>query len=241
MGPQLSVVIPAYNEERTLARHFDILIPVLTDLHGTDWEIIVFDDGSLDQTAAVVKAYSNERIHTSSHHPNRGKGAAVCAGIALARGDVILICDADMATPPQTLVPFFAAIRNGADIVIGNRKDPQSQIMRQQTWLRRFLGNGFIRLAALLTSTPIVDFNCGFKLFRGEVARELFAMTTTPGWAYDIELLALAARRGHKIVEYPVEWRHGENSCVRLPGDLFKTLWEMARIWWRLRRDPRRD
>jgi len=240
MCPQLSIVIPAYNEGETLARHFDVLVPLLNDLLGNDWEILVLDDGSIDQTAAVVRAYGNECIRVFSHHPNRGKGAAVRAGVSVSRGKAVLVCDADMATPPQTLVPFFEAIHNGADIVIGNRKDPQSQITRKQTRLRRFLGNGFIRLSALLTSTTITDFNCGFKLFRGKIARELFAMTTTNGWAYDIEVLALAARRGCKIIEYPVEWRHGDKSCVRLPGDLFRTLQEMARIGARLRRERSR-
>lgn len=240
MSLQLSVVIPAYNEEKTLAKHFDVLVPVLNDLLGEEWEIIVFDDGSTDRTADVVRDYGHARLRLLAHHPNRGKGSAVCAGVLATCGEVVLICDADMATPPLTLVPFLESLRNGGDIIIGNRRDYRSQITQCQTPLRRFLGGGFIWLSALLTSTAIVDFNCGFKLFRGKIAHELFSATTSRGWAYDIEVLALAARRGYTIIEIPVEWRNGDNSCVRLPGDIFKTLEEMVRIWVRLRRAPGR-
>lgn len=234
--PKLSVVIPAYNEEKTLAGHFDVLVPVLNGVLGTDWEVIVFDDGSIDRTAEVVREYGHERIRVLSHQPNQGKGAAVKAGILASRGDAVLLCDADMATPPVTLLPFLDALSNGAEIVIGNRKDPRSSIARKQPPLRRFLGNGFIWLSSFLTSTSVADFNCGFKLFRGDIARALMTETTAPGWAYDIEILALATRHGYKIVELPVSWSHGVNSCVRLPGDLFKTLREMIRIWVRLHR-----
>jgi dolichyl-phosphate beta-glucosyltransferase len=152
------------------------------------------------------------------------------------RGKVILICDADMSTPPATLISFLDSLNSGADIVIGNRKNSQSNIRLKQPPIRRILGKGFIWLSTLATNTSISDFNCGFKLFRGDVAREIFEATTTNGWAYDIEMLAIAVRRGKKVVEHPVIWEHYHNSSVRLLQDIVKTLWEMMFVWLKLKK-----
>lgn len=239
-GLSLSVVIPAYNEEQTLPGHLDTLLPVLCRLCGDSWEVLVVDDGSGDRTAAVVRARGDERILLLSHRPNRGKGVAVKTGVLASRGDAVLVCDADMATPPEMLETFLQELGKGADLVIGNRKSPEARITLPQTPLRRFLGSGFIRLARLVTATAFADYNCGFKLLRGSAARDLFTAVQTGGWGYDIEVLGLAVRRGYRVTEHPVEWRHGDNSCVRLPGDLFKTLRELALIRNRLQREARR-
>lgn len=232
---ELSIVIPAFNEEATLAGHLDELIRVLSLNQLREWEIIVFDDGSTDATFEVVGKYGHPQVRLMRHTPNRGKGAAVRAGVLASRGEAVLVCDADMATPPAMLLPFLEELRQGADMVIGNRNDPCSSITIRQPPLRRLMGKGCIWLARQITATRLSDYNCGFKLFRGDLARNLFAQTITNGWAYDIEVLNLASRQGCKVVELPVEWRHGDDSCVRLPFDIFRTLGEMVRIWLRLR------
>lgn len=236
--PELSVVIPAYNEEKALPGHFAALAPLLDRLFGDSWEVIVFDDGSEDKTFEVTAAYGHPRIKALRHAPNRGKGAAVRSGFLATKGKRVLLCDADMSTPPETLPEFLAALSSGADIAIGNRVDKRARITRRQSLARRFFGTGFIYLSRFVTRTAIEDFNCGYKLFRGDLARELLGAAKTARWAYDIEVLALAVRRGCKIAEIPVEWRHMDNSNVRLATDIFRTLGELAKIWLRLKRQP---
>jgi dolichyl-phosphate beta-glucosyltransferase len=231
----ISVVIPAYNEVDTLPPHLARLVPLLERVAPQSWEVIVADDGSTDRTPEVVESLGLGQVRVLRGGANAGKGAAVRRGVAASVGDMVLTCDADMATPPETLVPFVEALRAGADIVIGNRRAAQARIERPQPWVRRVLGAGFLALCRRLTGVRLQDYNCGFKLFRGEVAREIMSQVQTDGWAIDMESLAIAVRRGARVVEVPVVWRSGDRSAVRVVRDVFATLREMVRIWWRLR------
>lgn len=233
----ISVVIPAYNEADTLPVHLARLLPLLGQVAGPEWEVVVIDDGSTDDTVRVVESLGlAPRVRVLRAPANRGKGAAIRLGVAATAGEMVLTCDADMATPPESLPVFVDALRGGADIVIGNRRCPQARIERRQPWFREKLGEGYLRLCRQLTGVKLDDYNCGFKLFRGPVAREIMAMTTTDGWAIDMESLALAARRGYRVAEIPVVWRDGERTSVRLRRDIAATFREMLRIWWRLRK-----
>lgn len=232
----LSVVIPAYNEETTLPAHFDVLVPLLQKIYPDSWEVLVVDDGSNDRTADVVRDFGHPAIRLLSTGCNRGKGAALRDGMMTTQGELVLMCDADMATPPQMLPIFLAALRPDVDIVIGNRRSPESRIVRRQSLLRRILGTFYKLLATRLTGVAVADVNCGFKLFRGELARRLFAQATTAKWAIDIEILALAAKAGAKVAEIPVEWRDGDRSSVRILRDTVVTLKQMLEISLRLRR-----
>jgi len=233
----VSVVIPAYNEAEALPAHLARLLPVLEQVASGGWEVLVVDDGSTDRTAEVVEAPGRSPgVRLVRLGANRGKGAAVRAGVAATTGEMVLVCDADMATPPESLLAFVQALRRGADVVIGNRRGPGARIERPQPWLRRTLGWGFLKLCQGMTRLDLDDFNCGFKLFRGAVAREVLASTTTDGWAIDMECLGLAVRRGWRVVELPVVWRAGDGTAVRLRRDVSATFGEMLRIWWRLRR-----
>ncbi len=239
MRRMLSVVIPAYDEEETLPSHLARLLPVLERAAAGGWEVLVVDDGSTDRTAAVVEGLGlAPRVRVLRAPCNRGKGAALRLGVAATGGAQVLTCDADMATPPETLLPFLEALRGGADVVIGNRRGPAARIERPQSWLRRTLGSGYLALCRWMTGVALGDYNCGFKLFRGEVAREVLAATTTDGWAIDMESLALAVKQGRRVVELPVTWRAGDGTAVRLYRDVAATFGEMVRIWWRLRRPP---
>jgi dolichyl-phosphate beta-glucosyltransferase len=233
----ISVVIPVYNEAACLDAHVAALRPLLTELSGEDWEIVLVDDGSADGTGAeIARLAATPHVRGLSHAVNRGKGAALRTGILATRGDAVLFCDADMSTPPETLRTFLAALRDGADVVIGNRKSREADIQRFQPPLRTWLGLGFTRLANLMTGQSISDYTCGFKLFRGEHARRLFEATETPGWSFDVEILARAARDSLVIREIPVTWHDVEDTRVRLARDVVRSFMELLSIRRRLGR-----
>jgi dolichyl-phosphate beta-glucosyltransferase len=237
----ISVVIPVYNEASCLDAHVAALRPLLGELSGDDWEIVLVDDGSADGTGAEIARLAQDgHVRGLAHARNRGKGAALRTGITATRGDVVLFCDADMSTPPETLRAFLAALRQGADIVVGNRKSRQADIQRWQPALRTWLGLGFTRLSNWMTGLAISDYTCGFKLFRGEHARRLFAATETPGWSFDVEVLARAARDGLVIREIPVTWRHVDDTRVRVARDVVRSFRELLSIRRRLGRKPQR-
>src|SRR5262245_57034611 len=127
----ISVVIPVYNEADCLAEHVAMLVPLLTELSGNDWEIVLVDDGSSDGTAVAIDRLALQHVghvRGCKHARNRGKGAAVKTGVLATRGDAVLFCDADMSTPPDTLREFKAALDDGADVVVGNRKSKAATI-----------------------------------------------------------------------------------------------------------------
>lgn len=213
----LSVVIPAYNEEArvggTLAR-----MTAWLDGRGEDYEILVVDDGSRDTTARVVEeaARRQPRVRLLSLPANRGKGAAVRTGVLASRGGEVLFSDADLATPIEELAKLRAELARGHDIAIGSRALPGADIRVRQHRVRELMGKTFNVIVRSLVGGAIRDTQCGFKLFRGDVARELFAASRVDGFAFDVEILLLARPR-YKVAEVPVVWRHVEESRVS-PG-----------------------
>jgi len=226
----ISAVVPAYNEEDSLEAGVRLLLPQLEAIAPGSCEVIVVDDGSTDATAAILgRIAADPRVRGVRLARNRGKGAALRAGVAASRGELVLICDADMATPPEQLLDLVAALRAGADVVIGSRRLPGSEILRAQPPLRVALGIVHTRLANLLFRTSVTDFTCGFKLFRGGVARRLFAQCRSDRWAYDVEVIAAALREGLRLKEVPVRWRDGRRTKVRIPHAVVSTLAELLR------------
>jgi dolichyl-phosphate beta-glucosyltransferase len=233
----ISVVIPVYNEAGCLQAHVEALSAILSDLVGDAWEIVLVDDGSRDQTPGELAGLAQaDRVTVRTHPENLGKGAAVRTGVLATRGDSVLFCDADMSTPPETLAEFMAALAEGADVVVGNRKSEAANIERWQPPLRTWLGLGFTRLANWMTGLSISDYTCGFKLFRGEAARRLFEATSTPGWSFDVEVLARAAREGLSVREIPVRWHHVDDTRVRIARDVVRSFLELMSIRRRLGR-----
>jgi dolichyl-phosphate beta-glucosyltransferase len=231
----LSVVIPAYNEAGTLSGHLDRLVPLLQSVCANSWEIVIVDDGSHDETAAVVVAYGHPAVRVLSLEVNQGKGAALCVGMRETFGDRVLMCDADMSTSPDHLIEFMAAMDAGADIVIGNRRSPAARIVRRQSLPRRTLGRFYIYFATALLGVHVQDINCGFKLFRGAVARELFAASQTARWAIDIEILARAAKKSYRVVEVPVVWCDADKSNVSMLRDVCTTFLHVLQLYFKLR------
>jgi dolichyl-phosphate beta-glucosyltransferase len=235
----ISAVIPVYNEAGRVAACVAELASVLERCVGRDWEIVLVDDGSSDGTAQAIKdlaSASEGRIRGLSHEVNQGKGAAVRTGVLATRGDRVMFCDADLSTPPETLELFVAAMDEGADVVVGNRKSSEAHIERAQSPLRTWMGLGFTRLANAMTGLTISDYTCGFKLFGGDHARAIFEPMQTPRWSFDVEVLMRAAQAGLDVREIPIRWADVDDTRVRLLQDTVGSFLELLSIRRRLGR-----
>jgi glycosyltransferase involved in cell wall biosynthesis len=231
MGPAVSVVVPAYNEAARLATS----LPRLLDLTATDGiEVLVVDDGSTDDTVAVAEAHlkGTRTGRVLSLPRNRGKGAAVRAGVLEAAGAAVVYMDADLAADLDDLGSLLEAL-SGADIAVGSRAVPGSRVF-DSTFPRAVMGRSWNAMVRLVTGLELHDSQCGFKGFQAPVARTLFQRSRIDGFAFDVEILALAQREGMKIVEVPVTWRAVGGSSVRPVLDSMLMARDLARI--RLRR-----
>lgn len=211
-----SVIIPAYNEERTIARAVRETSRVFSSLEKP-FEIIVVDDGSSDRTATVVERMRRDHPELAllRHPSNQGKGAAVRTGVERATGDIFLFLDADLATHPSEFDQFIPAFKR-ADIVVCSRSVKGTRIAERQSFLRVLAGKLFNLLAVRwYLGMPYRDTQCGFKAFT-QKTKPLFRDMRASGWVFDVELLWRARRAGYRIVERPVTWRHGRDSRVRL-------------------------
>jgi glycosyltransferase involved in cell wall biosynthesis len=234
----LSIIVPAYNEELRLPPTLDRLARFLTT-QPLRTEIIVVDDGSKDDTCGVVERamsrYPNLRLVRQPQ--NRGKGAAVRAGMLAARGQIRVMCDADCSMPPEQLprllapiIACTAEISIGSRYVEGSRSDVKQPLYRV-LWSR--LANKVIQRSLV---PGIRDTQCGFKAFTAEVARDLFSRAKIDGWAFDLEILALARRRGYAIQEVGVEWVDDRRSRINPLKDMWKVIREALIIRRNLRR-----
>jgi dolichyl-phosphate beta-glucosyltransferase len=224
--PQLSVVIPAYNEEQRLPRTVELIERYL-DGKGISYELILVDDGSTDGTRQVmdVAAERNRKVRLESLPTNRGKGRALAAGVAVSSGEEVLVTDADLSTPIEELENLEAALKSGAGVAIASRAVSGSRVEIPQPIYRVLMGKVFNLIVQVVLLPGIWDTQCGFKLFKADVARPVFAALTTDGFGYDPEVLYLAKRRGVKIVEVPVVWRNSAPTKVmpiRSSLDMFK-------------------
>jgi len=230
-APHISVVVPAFNEERRLERTLERIGEWL-DSTGETYEVLVVDDGSRDGTRGIAEKFARAKPQflSLSLPENRGKGAAIRAGFQKSRGEIVLFSDADLSTPIEELDRLRAAFRNGAGFVIASRGLKESNLEVRQQWLRERMGKTFNRLVRLLTGIPFRDTQCGFKLLGGDDARALSAEMREEGFAFDVELILLARRRGIAIREVPVTWRNDSRSRVDPVEDAWKMLLALPRI-----------
>ena len=208
--PELSVIIPTYNEEPNIRSTVEAVLAWLRE-RETDWELLLVDDGSTDATAAIEQelAQAGPRVRLLAHSPNRGKGYAVRQGMLAAAGAVRLFLDADYSTPIEEAEKLLPLLQDGGlDVAIGTRRGRGALIETRPPLHRHLLGELYIRLSAWLLGSRIGDFNCGFKAFRGEAAERLFRLQRRDDWSFDVEVLVLAERLGLRIQEVPVRWAH---------------------------------
>jgi len=230
LKPYLSVVIPAYNEERRLNVTLGSMWRALRRRFA-DFEMIVINDGSIDGTATVVEDFSKKHfgVRLISYSPNRGKGYAVRQGILASRGQYVLFCDADQSTPIREVSKLLQAVEC-CDIAIGSRAIQESRIVQRQPFYREMMGKIFNKFVRLLAVPEIRDTQCGFKCFKGEVARELFRMSKINGFAFDVEILYLARKHKKKISEVGVFWRNDNDSRVHPVQHSIKMLYELVMV-----------
>lgn len=235
-APDLSIVIPAYNEERrlghALARIRDYFCAKAGDLTGI--EIIVVDDGSTDKTVQVAEEWARKMpgIRLLSNGENRGKGYSVRHGMTEARGRIALFTDADLSAPISESEKLFAAIEEGNDVAIGSRAIDRSLIATHQSRFREVAGIIFNRFVRLFTGLPFQDTQCGFKAFVLKRCQILFAQQRIERFGFDPELLFLAQHHGLRIAEVPVRWAHDPATRVHLFGDSLLMFGDLISIRW---------
>jgi dolichyl-phosphate beta-glucosyltransferase len=236
--PDVSVVIPAFDEEARLGPTVERLAAFLR-AGPWRWEILVVDDGSRDGTAALAARLAAHlpELRLVDGGPNRGKGHAVRLGMRAARGRVRVMYDADGSTPVTELPRLLAAIESGAAVAIGSRyvggAVPTSQPLWRRIWSR------MVNLVVRRTIVPGVrDTHCGCKAFTAAAASDLFGRATVDGWAFDLEVLGLAHRLGHRVVEVPVAWQDDARSRVRPLRDLGRAIADMRAVQRSLARCP---
>lgn len=227
----LSIVVPAYNEERRLGLSL-FRIKDYLESRQIAAEIILVDDGSSDRTPAVAREVMGDYPHFRLLQlpVNRGKGAAIRAGMLEARGELILFSDADLSTPIEEIEKLLPLVREGYEVVIGSRAIPGSEIKKRQGWLREHMGKFFNLLVRLLVLKGFKDTQCGFKLFRREAARRIFSCLTTEGFAFDVEALLLARGLGYRIAEVPVVWINHPESRVHLVKSSIRMFVDLMKI-----------
>lgn len=238
--PYLTIVIPAYNEEKRLPSNLEkVLAFVQTQPYET--EIIVVDDGSTDGTVTAVREFLPRhprlRLIENDH---RGKAYTVRTGMLAATGRYVLFTDADLPTPLEELSKMFAAVKEGHDVVIGSREGLGARRVGEP-WYRHFMGRVFNFVVRLVALRRFQDTQCGFKLFTREAAHDLFRRLRLYGedakpakggtlTGFDVEVLFLAVKFGYRVKDVPVEWHYGESSKVHPVRESARMFLDVVRI-----------
>ena len=232
--PQLSIIIPAYNEAKRISRTLET---IQRYIEGKSWgaEVIVVNDGSSDETAAVVESYRSQwkALRVIDNGGNRGKGFSVRNGALGAQGDVILFTDADLSAPITEAPKLIDPIVNGeCDVTFGSRAVDRSLIGVHQSPFRETSGRIFNLFVQGLIGLPFKDTQCGFKAFRRSAAGPVFERQTIMGFGFDPEVLYIAKKRGLRLREIPVRWDHVEGTTVRFLRDSCRMFLDLLRIRW---------
>lgn len=241
MNPELSIIVPAYNEEARLGTSLEQIFEFVRS-QGLRAEVIIVDDGSNDRTAETAEtASSRARVGDGArvirYEPNRGKGFAVRAGLAAARAPVALFTDADLSTPIDEMDKLLKPIRDGMmDVTFGSRALDRSLIGTHQPWRREQGGKVFNLVVRLSTGLPFWDTQCGFKAFRMSAFRPMLSLMRIDRFGFDVEFLYVARLHGLRLSEVPVRWNNDERSKVSIFRDSIRMFSEVLEI----RRNARR-
>jgi dolichyl-phosphate beta-glucosyltransferase len=225
----LSIVIPAMNEAERIGETLETLQAGLPASAGA-WEVRVIDDGSTDQTAAIVEqaARRDQRI-VLQREPHRGKGGALRAGLRAARGARRFMCDADLSMPISELPRFLAVVPAECDLAIGSREGAGARRVGEPGH-RHAMGRVFNLLVRTSGLSGVQDTQCGFKMFTARAAETIVPRLTLDGWAIDIEMLVIAARHGLRVREIPIEWHYRERSRVSPVSDSLRMSRDVVKI-----------
>ncbi|HET8678314.1 MAG TPA: dolichyl-phosphate beta-glucosyltransferase [Blastocatellia bacterium] len=236
MSGLLSIIIPAYNEGKRIARSLEEILRFISD-RSQPSEVIVIDDGSTDRTGEIVEGFierfasSGYELRLLTNDPNRGKGASVRRGVAAARGEVILFTDADLSSPiteaPKLIDPI---VEGRADVTFGSRALNRKLIGVRQSLVRDFGGRVFNLFMRAITGLKFKDTQCGFKAFRREGALPVFLAQRIERFGFDPEVLYIANKRGLRLLEVPVAWNHCEDSKVSYFRDSIKMFTDLIYI-----------
>ncbi len=227
----LSVIIPAYNEEKNIKSTLEEVGKYLRDRKFNN-EVIIVDDGSVDATYEAARSAANLfnsfKILKNGH--NKGKGYSVKRGVLEACGNYILFMDADNSTSIYEFDKFIPYLKEGYDIVVASRRMKESRVEEEQPVLRSTMGKFFIFLSRVILNLKLKDFNCGFKAYAAKSARFIFELQRVNDWSFDVELLFLAYKFNLKIKEVPVRWVHKSGSKVRPFRDAVRSFFSMIKI-----------
>lgn len=232
--PKYSIVIPAFNEG---ARIPETLKSVVDWIRTRGWraEVVVVNDGSLDDTAGFVRDFAREapEVRLLENPKNSGKGYSVRNGILHSLGDIVMFTDADLSSPIEEAEGLFSEIAAGADIAIGSRWLATSRQTHRQPLYRQFFGRCFNLLTRMVMNLPFADTQCGFKAFTRSSAQTVFQLQTIERWGFDPEILFIALKRGYQIKEVPVSWAHDSRTRISYLRDGLQMLKELAIVRWK--------
>jgi len=231
----ISIVIPVFKESKKITSDIEAASVFLESNHLTG-EIIVVDDGSDDGTSEVAKNVTvpaKVDVEVIRYDEHRGKGYAVRSGITKTRGDYVMFADSGCCVPYGNVLDGLKLLKSGAcDIAHGSRKLPESKIQSPQGWYRRICAGIFRWLVnnSIKISSELTDTQCGFKIYRGDVARSLYGQCVTDGFMFDLEIIMRAEKQGYRIKEFPVDWTCDRDSRLSPARSLWRVLSELISI-----------
>jgi len=230
--PYLSIVIPAYNEEKRIGKTLRAILEYFKNKEFST-EILVVNDGSTDGTVELVRSLENPplKLELISYEKNMGKGYAIKTGMLASRGEYALFTDADLSTPVEMFERFEPYLAEGVDIVIGTRKTSGAYVGKHQPFYRESMGKVFTWLSNRIFRLRVSDFTCGFKCFHRRTIEPVFGSQRIFGWGYDTEIIFIASRKGFTIKEVPVSWFNDEATRVKLWKNVFTCIGELYQIW----------
>jgi dolichyl-phosphate beta-glucosyltransferase len=226
--PVLSLIIPAYNEEKRLPKSLDQIIAFIRE-RQEPVEVLIVENGSTDRTTEIAEAYAEKHPFIRVLHSEKGKGAAVRAGMMAGSGRYLFICDSDLSMPISEVQKFLPPALGDYDVAIASREGPGSNRYGEPAY-RHLMGRVFNFIVRVLAIPGFQDTQCGFKSFRREVGKEVFADLTMTGWAFDVEALFIAMQRGYNVVAVPIEWYFDADSRVNPLHDTWRMVRDVMRI-----------
>ncbi len=229
--PHLSIVVPAYNEQDRIVSSLQRIADFYKG-QTYPWDVTIVSDGSTDKTNQIVNEFTSGRPGFSlvEYSPNRGKGYAVRHGMRLAKGDLVLFMDADLATPLEETDKLLKHMADGAEVAIGSRPMRESNLEKHQPMWREALGRIANKLVQALAIKGISDTQCGFKMFTKKANADIFSRCKMDGFSFDFEALMIARDLGYRIDEVPIRWSHQDGSKVVFWRDYPRSLRDLMKL-----------